>query len=83
MQKPDATLIAGYTAWKKLHGRQVMRGERGIKILAPAPYTVKRDITKTDPITQKPVIGEDGRPETEEREVVIPAYKKGNTNAWD
>ena len=62
---------------------QVMRGERGIKILAPAPYTVKRDITKTDPITQKPVIGEDGRPETEEREVVIPAYKKGNTNAWD
>ncbi len=75
MQKPDATLIAGYTAWKKLHGRQVMRGERGIKILAPAPYTVKRDITKTDPITQKPVIGEDGRPETEEREVVIPAYK--------
>lgn len=42
MQKPDASLIAGYQAWKKLHGRQVMKGEKGIKILAPSPYKVKK-----------------------------------------
>lgn len=75
MQKPDSTLIAGYNAWKKLHGRQVRRGEKGIKILAPAPYIVNRDIVKRDPTTQKLIIGEDGKPETEEREVIIPAYK--------
>lgn len=75
MQKPDASLIAGYQAWKKLHGRQVMKGEKGIKILAPSPYKVKKMVDKIDPITKKAIIGNDGKSVKEEKEIVIPAYK--------
>lgn len=75
MQKPEASLIAGYNAWKKFHGRQVMKGEKGIKILAPSPYKVKRSVEKLDPQTQKPIIGQDGKPVMEEKEITIPAYK--------
>lgn len=75
MQKPDATMIAGYNAWKKLHGRQVMKGEKGLKILAPSPYKVKRVVEKLDPQTKKPMVGEDGKIVTEEKEITIPAYK--------
>ena len=75
MQKPDATMIAGYNAWKKLHGRQVMKGEKGIKILAPSPYKVKRSVEKLDSQTQKPIIGQDGKPVMVEKEIIIPAYK--------
>lgn len=75
MQKPNATMIAGYNAWKNLHGRQVMKGEKGLKILAPSPYKVKRTVEKLDPQTKKPVIGKDGKIVTEEKEVTIPAYK--------
>lgn len=75
MQKPNATLIAGYNAWKNLHGRQVMKGEKGIKIVAPSPYKVKREVEKLDPQTKKPVVGKDGKIVTEEKEITIPAYK--------
>lgn len=51
MQKPDATLVAGYTTWKKQFGRQVNKGEKGIHIPAPAPYKQKVEVDKTDPAT--------------------------------
>jgi len=75
MQKPDATLIAGYTAWQKNFQRQVSKGERGIKILAPAPYKAKVEQDKLDPTTQKPVLDHDGNPQKETVEVVRPAFK--------
>ena len=56
MQKPDATLIAGYTAWQRNFDRHVMKGEKGIKILAPAPYKVQEEREKLDPATQKPCL---------------------------
>ena len=75
MQKPDATLIAGYTSWQRNFDRQVMKGEKGIKILAPAPYKAKEEREKIDPATQKPVLDADGKPVTETVEVMRPAFK--------
>ena len=75
MQKPDASHIVGFSAWKNTFKRNVMKGQKGIKILAPSPYTVKKEIEKIDPLTQKPVIGKDGKPVTEEKEITIPAFK--------
>ena len=75
MQKPDASLVAGFSSWKNNFGRNVMKGEKGIKIIAPSPFTVKQEVEKTDPQTGKPVIGKDGKPVTEEKEIKIPAYK--------
>ena len=75
MQKPDAALIAGYTSWQRNFDRQVMKGEKGIKILAPAPYKAQEEREKVDPVTQKPVIGADGKTVTETVEVLRPAFK--------
>ncbi len=75
MQKPDASLIAGFNAWKNNFGRNVMRGEKGIRILAPSPYKIRQEVEKKDPQTGKTVIGGDGKPVTETREIQIPAYK--------
>jgi len=75
MQKPDATLIAGFKAWKSNFERSVKKGEKGIKIIAPSPFKMKKEMEKIDPATQKPVIGRDGKPVVEEVEVKIPAYK--------
>ena len=75
MQKPDASLIAGFTAWKNQFQRNVKKGEKGIKIIAPSPFIIKQETEKIDPQTQKPVIGRDGKPVTEEKEITIPAYK--------
>ena len=75
MQKPDASLVAGFSAWKNDFGRNVMKGQKGIKIIAPSPFKIKQEIEKTDPHTGKPVIGKDGKPVTEEKEIKIPAYK--------
>lgn len=75
MQKPDASLVAGFSAWKNNFGRNVMKGQKGIKIIAPSPYKVKQEMKKIDPHTGKPVIGKDGKPVTEEKEITIPAYK--------
>ena len=75
MQKPDASLVAGFTAWKNQFQRNVKKGEKGIKIIAPSPFKIKQETEKIDPQTQKPVIGKDGKPVTEEKEITIPAYK--------
>ena len=75
MQKPDASLIAGFNSWKNQFQRNVKKGEKGIKIIAPSPFKIKQETEKIDPQTQKPVIGRDGKPVTEETEITIPAYK--------
>ena len=75
MQKPDASLVAGFGKWRDDFERHVKKGEKGIKILAPSPYKVKKQLEKIDPATQKPVIGADGKPVTEEREIEIPAFR--------
>ena len=65
----------GYTAWQRNFDRHVMKGEKGIKILAPAPYKVQEEREKLDPATQKPVLDKDGKPVTETVEVTRPAFK--------
>lgn len=75
MQKPDATLVAGFNSWKNKFERNVNKGEKGIQIFAPAPYKIKKEQTKLDPDTDLPVLGKDGKPITEEVEVTIPAFK--------
>ncbi|MFA7462796.1 MAG: antirestriction protein ArdA, partial [Anaerovoracaceae bacterium] len=75
MQKPDASHVAGFNTWKNEFERNVRKGEKGIKILAPSPFKIKKEMEKIDPDTQRPVVGADGKPVTEEIEVKIPAYK--------
>lgn len=75
MQKPDATRVAGFNTWKTKFGRTVKKGEKGIRILAPAPQKIKQEQEKLDPKTKLPIIGEDGEPVREEKEIVIPRYK--------
>ena len=75
MQKPEATYVAGYTSWQRNFDRHVMKGEKGIKILAPAPYKAQEEREKIDPATQKPVMDADGKPVTETVEVLRPAFK--------
>ena len=74
-QKPDATLVAGFSKWKNSFGRHVKKGEKGIQILAPTPYKIKVDREKLDPDTKLPMLDDDGKPITEEKEVTIPMYK--------
>ena len=78
MQKPDATRVAGYETWKKKFGRQVNKGEKAIKILAPAPYKTKKEMEVIDQITHKPMKRPDGSTVTEEVEVTIPAFRVAN-----
>ena len=75
LQKPDASLIAGFSAWKNSHGRTVKKGEKGIRIIAPAPFKVKQEMEKLDPKTNMSLVGADGKAVTEEKEITIPAYK--------
>lgn len=75
MQKPDATLVAGFNSWKNKFERSVNKGEKGIQIFAPAPYKIKKEQTKLDPDTDLPVLDKDGKPIKEEVEVTIPAFK--------
>ncbi|MBQ9928169.1 MAG: nucleotidyltransferase domain-containing protein, partial [Lachnospiraceae bacterium] len=75
MQKPDATLVAGFQAWKKNFERHVKKGEKGIRILAPAPYKVKEEQEKLDPETNEIMLDKDGKPVMEEVEVTIPAFR--------
>ena len=75
MQKPDATYVAGFTSWEKNFDRHVQKGQKGIRILAPSPYKIKKDVDKIDPRTHKPVLGRDGQPLRERIEVTVPAYK--------
>ena len=69
------TLVKGYSQWEKEFERHVKPGEKGIKIIAPAPFKVKQEVKKLDPATRQPVIGADGKPVMEEKEVTILAYK--------
>ena len=75
MQKPEATLVAGYQAWQKNFNRHVNRGEKGIRILAPAPYKIKEERDKLDPVTGEVMLDKDGMPQTEEVEIKIPAFR--------
>lgn len=75
MQKPDATLVAGYQAWQKKFKRQVKRGEKGIQIIAPAAIREKEEIEKFDPETNEPILRPDGQPETEEVVHIIPRFR--------
>ena len=75
LQKPDATLVAGYTTWRKQFGRQVNKGEKGIRILAPTPYKQKIEVDKTDPNTGEILMNPDGSHQKEIQEVLRPAFK--------
>lgn len=81
MQRPDATLCNSYKRWQSL-GRQVKRGEKGITIIAPAPVKTKQTRERKDQY-QQPVIGEDGHPEPEEVEVVIPRFRPTTVFAYE
>ena len=75
MQKPDATLVAGFKAWQKNFDRHVKKGEKGICILAPAPYKIKEEQEKLDPVTGEIMLDKSGMPITEEVEIKIPAFR--------
>ena len=75
MQKPEATLVAGYKAWQKNFERHVNKGEKAIRILAPAPYKIKEERDKIDPVTGEMTFDENGMPQKEEVEVTIPAFR--------
>ena len=68
-------LVKGNKQWEKEFDRHVKPGEKAIKILAPSPFTVKKQVEKIDPDTQKPVFYKDGKPVTEEKEIKIPAFR--------
>ena len=75
MQMPEATRVASYTTWKTKFNRQVMRGQKGLSIIAPAPVKERREREVIDSRTGSPVLGTDGKPKTEEVEVTIPRFK--------
>ncbi len=75
MQKPDATLVAGFKAWQKNFDRHVKKGEKGICILAPAPYKIKEEQEKLNPVTGEIMLDKNGMPITEEVEIRIPAFR--------
>ena len=75
MQKPDATLVAGFNKWRDQFSRNVKKGERSIKIIAPTPYKVKKEQEKLDPVTKAPMLDTNGKVLTEEVEIKIPMYK--------
>ena len=78
LQKPDATLIAGYGSWKNNFKRQVQKGEKGIQILAPAFYKEKVEMEKIDLMTKKPILNTSGEPVTELVEIEKPYFKPVN-----
>ena len=75
MQKPDATLVAGFNKWMNQFERQVKKGEHGITIIAPTPFKKKIEEQKLDPDTKAPVLDKDGKIVTEEKEVEIPMFR--------
>lgn len=81
MQRPDASLVAGYSAWQTNFGRQVNKGERAIKILAPMTYTATRERDMINPDTNQPMIDDSGRVMKEQVEVTIPSFRV--TNVFD
>ena len=75
MQKPDATVVAGFNKWRNQFGRNVLKGEKGIKIIAPTPYKKKIEEAKLDPDTKLPMLDANGKAIMEEKEIKIPMYK--------
>ena len=75
MQKPDATVVAGFNKWRDQFGRNVLKGEKGIEIIAPTPYKKKIEEAKLDPDTKLPMLDADGKAIMEEKEIKIPMYK--------
>ena len=75
MQRPDATLVAGFNKWRDQFGRNVMKGEKGIKIIAPTPFKKKIEQEKLDPDTKMPMLDADGKVIVEEKEIKIPMFK--------
>lgn len=75
MQRPDATSVAGYQSWKRNFGRQVRKGEKGIRIIAPSPYKVKAEQEKKDPATGKTILDANGQPVKETVEIERPAFR--------
>ena len=75
LQCPEASRVAGYNSWKTNFNRQVKKGERGIKILAPAPFVIRKELDKLDPETNRPIIGDDGEPLREEVEIRAARFK--------
>lgn len=75
MQRPDATHVAGFNKWRNQFGRNVLKGEKGIRIIAPTPYKKKVEEIKTDPETNAPVLDADGKAIIEEKEIRIPMFK--------
>ena len=75
MQKPDATLVAGFKAWQKNFDRHVKKGEKGIRILAPVSYKIKEEQEKLNPVTGEIMLDKNGMPITEEVEIKIPAFR--------
>ena len=75
MQKPDATVVAGFNKWRDQFGRNVLKGEKGIKIIAPTPYKKKIEEAKLDPDTKLPMLDANGKATMEEKEIKIPMYK--------
>ena len=75
MQKPNATLVAGFNKWRDQFGRNVKKGEKGIKIIAPTPFKKKVEETKLDPDTKLPMLDDNGKPITEEKEIQIPMFR--------
>jgi antirestriction protein ArdC len=75
LQRPDATLVAGYNRWRDKFSRHVLRGEKGITIIAPTPYKKKIEQEKLDPDTRLPILDADGKVITEEKEIEIPMFR--------
>lgn len=75
LQRPDATLVAGYNRWQDKFSRHVLRGEKGITIIAPTPYKKKIEQEKLDPDTKLPILDADGKIVTEEKEIEIPMFR--------
>ena len=75
MQRPDATLVAGFNKWRDQFERNVMKGEKGIKIIAPTPFKKKIEQEKRDPDTNLPMLDADGKVIIEEKEIKIPMFK--------
>ena len=75
MQMPTATHVASYTNWQKKFNRQVKKGQKGLSIIAPAPYKKKTEREVTNPATGRPVLDADGNPKMEEVEITVPRYK--------
>ena len=75
LQRPDATLVAGYNRWRDKFSRHVLRGEKGITIIAPTPYKKKIEQEKLDPDTNLPILDANGKVITEEKEIEIPMFR--------